>query len=229
MVTNIFPKNFSVEEFSKCFGIDPHEMPTECHKLINQFDFRYRVMSNKQRDQTLLKVFKRVDQKNVNVAGKQRLDEWNKGWNENFQALEHNRAETSLIPKYIRAGLPLHYQGEFIQSADVNFEYNWYTVYRQWIATKLLQGSDTIFEFGSGSGHNLPYFSRLTDARQVIGLDWTSAPVKIANHLGTKTGLNILGRSFDFFIRITLQTSQRIVFLLQYGRLNRPVKTTTLF
>ena len=108
MVTNIFPKNFSVEEFSKCFGIDPHEMPTECHKLINQFDFRYKVMSNKQRDQTLLKVFKRVDQKNVNVAGKQRLDDWNKGWNENFQALEHNHAETSLIPKYILAGLPYY-------------------------------------------------------------------------------------------------------------------------
>ena len=198
-MTDTFPKNFSIKEFANCFGIDPNELPSECHKLINQFNFRYRVLKEKERDQTLLKIFKRVDQKDVNVAGEQRLNDWDKGWNENLQALINNGVEQSLIPKYIRAGLPLRYNGEFIQSADINFEYNWYTVYRQWLATQVLQGFNSIFEFGSGSGHNLPYFARLTDAQQIIGLDWTSASVKIANHLGTTTGLNIMGRPFNFF------------------------------
>jgi len=209
-----FPKTFNTKEFSECFGIGPHELPNECDKLIKQFNFCYRILNGKERDHTLLEVFKRIDQKKVNVAGKSRLNDWNKGWNENLQALEHNGKETSLIPKYIRTGLPLRYQGEFIETADVRFEYNWYSVYRQWIATQLLQGFDTIFEFGSGSGHNLPYFARLTDARQIIGLDWSPASVKIATHLGRKTGFNITGRSFDFFDPdYTLDVPENSVFI----------------
>ena len=198
-MNNTFPKNLGLKEFADCFGIVPKELPDDCQKLIRQFDFRYRVLKGKERDKILLDVIKRIDQKDFKIAGEHRIKDWNKGWNENLQSLMSNGAEKSLIPKYIRAGDPLRFKGEFIQTADMNFEYNWYTIYRQWIATQLLRGFDSIFEFGSGSGHNLPFFARLTDANQVIGLDWASASVKIATHLRKITGLNIFGRQFNFF------------------------------
>lgn len=196
---NAFPKNLGLKEFSECFGVVPKKLPDDCKKLIREFDFRYRVLRGKERDKILLDVLKRIDQKNVKVAGQHRIKDWDKGWNENLQSFLRDGGEKSLLPKYIRPGYPLRFRGEFIKSADINFEYNWYTVYRQWIAIQLLRGFDSIFEFGSGSGHNLSYFSRLTDANKVIGLDWASASIKIANHLGKITGLNISGRQFDFF------------------------------
>mgnify|MGYP001363046375 CR=1 FL=1 len=198
-MTKKFPECFDVDAFAVCFGIDSDQMPDDCRELIDQSDFRYRILNGDERDQTLLTVLKRVDQQKVAVAGKKRIGDWVKGWNENLQSFLESGNEEDLTPKYIRPGLPLRFQGKFIQSADANFESNWYRIYRHWLITTLLQGFDTIFEFGCGSGHNLPALARLTDARHIVGLDWAPPSVNIANRLRKSTGLNIQGRLFNFF------------------------------
>ena len=198
-MTNSFPENFDVNAFAVCFGIEPDQMPKDCRALISQSDFRYRVLEGDERDQTLLTVLKRVDEQNVAVAGEKRIGDWERGWGENLQSFLDSGKEEDLTPKYIRPGLPLRFQGKFIQSADTNFEFNWYNIYRHWLATNILQGFDTIFEFGCGSGHNLPALARLTDAKRIVGLDWAAPSVDIANRLGETTGLNIEGHLFNFF------------------------------
>ena len=198
-MTKSFPERFDVDAFAVCFGINPDQVPEDCRALIAKSDFRYRVLNGNERDQTVLRVLKRVDKRKVPVASKKRIIDWEKGWDENFQLFVASGNEEDLTPKYIRAGLPLRFKGEFIHSADANFEFNWYKVYRHWLTTTWLQGFDTIFEFGCGSGHNLPALARLTGARQIIGLDWASSSVDIANRLGETTDLNIKGQLFDFF------------------------------
>ena len=84
-MTKTYPKIFDINAFAICFGIDADQMPDDCRALINQSDFRYRVLEGKERDQIVLTVLKRVDRQQVPVSGENRLGDWEKGWGENLQ------------------------------------------------------------------------------------------------------------------------------------------------
>ena len=129
-MNNSYPLDFGLEAFSVCFGIEPDQIPEDCRTLIEQSDFRYRLLEPAERDETVLKVLRRVDENQVAVAGEKRLEDWERGWGENRNSYLESGKEEDLIPKYIRPGLPLRFKGEFIQSADENFEFNWYSIYR---------------------------------------------------------------------------------------------------
>jgi SAM-dependent methyltransferase len=95
--------------------------------------------------------------------------------------------------------LPLRLNKDFIASADPNFELNWYTVFRQWLAHSYLAKASTIFEFGCGSGYNVAHLAEMFPDKKIVGLDWAQASVDIVEALHERKGLNVEGHRFDFF------------------------------
>jgi SAM-dependent methyltransferase len=71
-------------------------------------------------------------------------------------------------------------------------------VFRVWLLQTLLGDGAPVYEFGCGSGYNLPVLARRDSDRAVVGLDWSSASVEIARQLA-RTYPNISGRLFDMY------------------------------
>ena len=156
-----------------------------------------RTLVGLERDKVIIDLLRRIDGRQLSstTAGKSR---WDTGWGENLDALRETGDLTALRPKYIRAGQPLRMNGEFVIAEDPDYEAHWYDAFRADFC-RHLEPYDAIYEFGCGSGHNLAYLAQRFPDKRIVGLDWSSPAVDIANTLRDKHQLNVAGRSFDFF------------------------------
>ena len=195
-----FPHHLDLATFAELFGSRENDIPDECRQLIAELNFSYRILEGQERDEILLRVLNRVDARKVAVAGKHRIEQWETGWQENLDAFNASNGDLStLTPKYIRHGLPLRLNKNFVESMDPQFEFNWYTVFRLWLFKTYFSDSDVIFEFGCGSGYNVPVLANMFKDSQIIGLDWAEMSVKIINQLNANGLNNVNGHLFDFF------------------------------
>lgn len=188
-----------LSEFASLFGCKAEEIPQDCAQLIAENDFRYRVAEGKEYEEILQGVLHKIDSGGFSIAGEERLPNWEKGWGENLEAFLKTKNILELVPKYFRPGLPLRLFQQYILPLDPNFEINWYSVFRLWLFKTYFKSSGAIYEFGCGSGFNLPVLSSLYPDRKVFGLDWSQASVDIVNQMAKACRWNMEGRRFDFF------------------------------
>lgn len=188
------------EEFASLFGCKPSELPADCLALIQKYDFSYRYAEGREHEEILAGVLKKIDADAFAVAGEERLPQWEKGWAENLEAFKKSRDVSQLLPKYFRPGLPVRLFQRYAIPTDPNFEMNWYAVFRLWLfRTYFGVGKGDIYEFGCGSGFNLPVLAALYPEKKVWGLDWAQASVDIVNGMAQACGWKMEGRRFDFF------------------------------
>jgi hypothetical protein len=141
-----------------------------------------------------------VDQRQFSIAENEDKSRWDKGWGENLADLMNADGDPqALVPKYIRAGLPMRLRGEFIRPHAVDFELHWFRAFTTWYFRKFLTPFDHIFEFGSGSGINIARLSEMFPGKVLHGLDWSQPAVDIVEALRTLRGLKCQGHRFDFF------------------------------
>ena len=191
--------SLELSEFASLFGCAVEEIPEDCTELIARHDFSYRIADGAERDEILLGVLKKIDSGELSIAGEDRLPHWEKGWGENLEAFSRSKNISDLLPKYFRPGLPLRLFQNYILPTDPNFESNWYSIFRLWLFRTYFKEAKAIYEFGSGSGFNLPVLAALYPDKKIVGLDWAEASVDIANQMGKVHGWRIEGRRFDFF------------------------------
>ena len=82
-------------------------------------------------------------------------------------------------------------------SENPQIEYDLFVLARRLLFGWYLAGIRTIYEIGSGSGNNLWLLSELFPDASIVGLDWVTPAVELANELGAATGRKIEGRRFD--------------------------------
>lgn len=145
-------------------------------------------LTPKERDKVILDILK--GQFPTTNQGKER---WEKGWEENLQTFNSSNNINDLTPKYIRPNQVIRFFREFVRPEDPEFERKWYEKFRANYFREYLAGYDNIFEFGCGSGYNIPVLQKLFPNSVIHGLDWVQASVDIVNKLGAK------GHLFDFF------------------------------
>ena len=192
--------SLGVEDFAELFGVPVAGLPDQCISRIDQKDFRYRVLSGAERDQVLLEVFKRIDSGEFTLAGREGKARWEKGWGENLQSfLEHDKDLTHLVPKYIRSLQPMRLNQEYVVPSDPDFELNWYEIFQQWLFTTYFKDVKVLYEFGCGSGINLPTLAQLYPEKRYYGLDWASPSVQIIDEMAREYGWDMHGALFDFF------------------------------
>ncbi|MFA4917248.1 MAG: class I SAM-dependent methyltransferase [Syntrophales bacterium] len=192
--------NLSINDFADIFGTTAAGIPNICKKIIKDSDFRYVILTGKEREEVFLRVFRILLSDSLKVCGPHRKKDWEKGWTENLDNFVQNKFKLEeLIPKFVRKKEVVRFRGGYILPIDANFETNFVKVLRYYIFTKYFSNVSKVFEFGCGTGLNLIAVSDLFPEMKLFGLDWSKASCKIVNELSKKQNLNMKGLLFDMF------------------------------
>ncbi len=190
----------TLEDFARLFGTTIDDIPNDCRELIAKTDFRYRKVSDDERDKVLLDILKKIDSGQLTVAGREKKVIWEKGWHENLQNfLGKNYDINKLIPRYYRPGRVLKIYRNYARTYDPNVEFNFFKVLQLWLFRKYLKGAESVYEFGCGPGHNLVALAELYPEKKLYGLDWSVASRDLVNKVAEVYRYNITGHLFDMF------------------------------
>jgi len=189
-----------VEEFAMLFGCQANEIPPESCALINKANWSYEKVTGIDLNKIYEEIFSRILNKNFSKAIDHDSSRWVKGWGENLTEFRNGNFNlSSLIPKYIRPNSPIRLNGEYVKSSNQKFELQWYEVMRDWFFRTALKDFDVIYEFGSGSGHNVAELAKIFPDKKIIGLDWVQPSVDIIEDMRKNLNFNVEGRLFNFF------------------------------
>lgn len=166
---------------------------------IKNFDFLAQRVSARDRDEILLKIIKTILDPDLIKAGKHRQEQWEKGWSENLEAYI-KEGEESIIPRYFGKYDVIRWKQQFLHPLSPNFEYNMLATIQYWLFDKYLRSSNSIYEFGSGTGHNLLRVREVNSSAEIWGLDWAHSSQEIIQKLSSeKSDLKLNTQNFDFF------------------------------
>lgn len=190
-------ENLGVGDFARIFGISTESIPEECRRVITASDFRYSVLTGRDRELAFLENLVTLES-GLPVSGQDQQDPWDQIWAANLKSFIESDYDTeTLVPSFSKDKRVLRLEGEFIQVDDPGFEVNFVAALRFWLFSKWFKQVDHLYEFGCGTGHNLVAFSQLFPDKELHGMDWANASTEIISLLAQKRGLNITGRFFD--------------------------------
>jgi len=188
------------DDFAKLFGVDRASLQSHCLELIDAEDWRYELIEGEELDRLILEVLDRVKRKDFSVVIPGDKSRWERGWGENLEAFLASKGDlAALAPKYVRAGMPVRIGRRFARTMSPHFEIRWWRVFLEWLFHAYFSDCDTIFEFGSGSGHNVALLAEMFPEKKIFGLDWAKPPCEIVNAMHSLRGWDTEGRLFNLF------------------------------
>ena len=195
--------NLKLGDFAKLFGTKTSDIHKTCRKIIAKYDFHYRKVSVDEQTEIIHEINKKISRNNLFHAGKDSKPVWQKMWTERLENLIANDLEIdALVPKYLikdssKYVIYNRLFSSFIRPTDHNFELNWNQVYKHWLFEKYFKDTENIYEFGCGSGINIPVLVGLFPKKNLHFLDWTKQSKNIVELLAKKYGWNLSGYVFD--------------------------------
>jgi hypothetical protein len=194
-------KKLIINDFCEFFNCTSADLPKETLTIINRCNWEYQEIEGCELNGLIESAFERVVNKGFTQVKNHDSSRWEKGWGENLEEFKKsNHNFNSLMPKYIRPDMPIRLNGKFIKTFDKNFEHNWYSVLRDWFFRTELKDFDCIYEFGSGSGHNIAELAKIYPNKKIYGFDWVQPSVDIILDMRDKLNLNVDGSIFNFFM-----------------------------
>ena len=134
----------------------------------------------------------------IQPSGFSYQEKWNVGWSETLADFREDPNISSLVPKFVRKGLPIRYKGRWIMPLSDTFETDFVHVLRAFLVDKYLVGLDTLVEFGAGTGHNLVHMNQLGISR-VVGFDWSESSVQLMSEIAVKMAIPLESYKLDMF------------------------------
>lgn len=220
----------TIADFARSFAASEGEFSSECLQAIGNSDFSYRKLDQKQRDDVILCVLKKISSDTQVVGAEERTSVWEQGWAENLSAFnaQDNNLE-ALIPKFIRENQPIRYDGDYIMPSNPCFEFDYMTVFRLWLFQKYFAGFSSIYEFGCGSGLNLVLLASLFPEKNLYGLDFVQPPVDLINTIGKTHNWHMTGHRFDMINPDTSFTLTEKSAVFTFGALEQLASKTENF
>ena len=193
----LMKKNLTSKDFACFLGISDNMLPTYCLRAISERNFRYEIISGKEREAVFLRVLKALDSLS-DVAGPHRKQRWEDGWSENLREFIASGYDINhLVPKFVKKAEVIRLDGEYIMPEDAEFETNFVTILRLWLFSHWFSDVQDIYEFGCGTAHNLVALAHLFPQKELFGLDWAKATLEIIRVLREELQYKISGRLFD--------------------------------
>jgi hypothetical protein len=162
----------------------------------------YKQVTQEQHDEAVTKCLEFLAA-DVLESGEAYLDKWERGWGENlaeFESLElGEEALTAIAPKFVRKGSPVKLRGKWIMPNHPNFERDWVSLLREFLADSHFSKVNALYEFGSGTGHNLVHFSSLLPGIKLFGYDWSLNSVHLQNAFAEKASIPLVAQRLDLF------------------------------
>lgn len=175
----------TIKNFEELFG---DTLSKKCKELISKYNLKYKEIKNK--DDIILQILKSLDE-GFSKTGD--IEKWEKGWKENLDRFSQTKDTEDLTPKYYKIN-PLRLNGNFVFPKQDKFEIKFFNILLRYIAENYLYQYDKIYEFGTGSAHNLIKLCAIHPDKQYVGLDWAKSSQGIIEKLGME---NIKGVNFD--------------------------------
>jgi len=191
----------TLSDFCDLFGAEPRSFTEEQVRRITAKDrFRVSELDQSETERVVIDILKRINSPDLTVAGDGgSKSRWERGWAENLASFNASKGFDALRPKYVRSSQPVRVFQRFVMPQNPDFEYEWYKIFLEYLARQFMGESDTIYEFGCGSGFNVAFLSHLfRNKKKVWGLDWARSSVKIIDKMAG-AGYNVEGRAFNFF------------------------------
>ena len=194
-----FPHALNCNDFAGIFDISGKELHAGCRQVILDTDFRFRIAVGAEREKCFLRAYKTL-YSDLKVSGEHRKQDWEKGWRENLNEYVQNDFDSnSLIPKFVRQKEYIRFQGNYISTANPNFETAFVTVLRNFLFEKYFKTFNDICEFGCGTGHNLIHLAKLWPEKKLYGLDWAESACELIDTIAQNKQLNLQSKKFDMF------------------------------
>jgi SAM-dependent methyltransferase len=174
------------EQFAASFGVKFEDIDQSTRDLICETDLRYREVEGEELEDLILQILKRIETDSQIVGAPERKQKWQDGWQENLEELcSSGKEESSLVPKFIRPGVPVRWRQRYLIPQDPAFELNYVKILRNWFASRFFLHSENVYEFGCGTGFNLLEISKLFPEKQFFGSDFVDSSVAIVNRLAS--------------------------------------------
>ncbi|OGV65690.1 MAG: hypothetical protein A2498_08625 [Lentisphaerae bacterium RIFOXYC12_FULL_60_16] len=185
-------------DFARSFGTTVDDFSDACRRLMEETNFRFRVLEGASRDAVVLQVLKKMDADRQKIGEEARTQAWFAGWAENLEAYRNSgHSREALVPRFIRDGQVIRLNGQYVQPENPRFELDYMTVFRTWLFGKYLAGCPSLHEFGCGTGLNLVLCADLFPAMELHGLDFVQSAVDLVHAIGVAEGRRLQGHLFD--------------------------------
>ena len=188
----------TLADFAHSFAATEDEFSSDCLQKISECDFSYQQLDQKQRDDVIMSVLKKIASDTQEIGADGRTSVWEQGWAENLRAFNDTKHSLeAIVPKFIRANQPIRYNGDYILPTNPRFEFDYMTVFRIWLFQKYFINYSNIYEFGCGSGLNLVLLASIFPQKVLFGLDFVQPAVDLINQIGNTHNWRMTGRRFD--------------------------------
>lgn len=176
------------------------QLPAFLQDRCRKAQLKYQHLTSEERDDYILNVVRDLLQLDMSSAGKDRLSDWERGWQENLDLVKGDPKRLSLIPKYYGKHKFSRWKQKIIRPISQDFDYHILALFVDWVLYRYGKNAKAIFEFGCGPAYHLLRARAFNATARLTGLDWTSTSQKIIQHIAD-TGIetNIEGRRFNFF------------------------------
>ena len=192
-------RTIGIDDFARSFGTTAEALPEECKRVIAENDFSYRTPTEEERDRIILEALRKSENDTQVIGAPERQQVWQKGWEENLnQFVSSGYKLESLVPRFIRPGLPIRFNGNYLLPTNPMFELAFLSVFRIWIFKKYFSTLDSIYEFGCGTGFNLVEIAQLFPQKTYFGLDFVPASASLIDKIGEVYGWKMTGGIYDF-------------------------------
>jgi SAM-dependent methyltransferase len=186
-------------DFAGLFGGSRQDVETAAGGIIAGLDLRYEVLDGVERDDVLLEVLRRIHAPTLKAAGTHRAADWETGWHENLEEFRRQPDARALVPRYVKPGVPIRLNGQYIKPALHEFVYHYTIIFREWLFRAFLGSHRRVVEFGCGTGQNLVHLGAVFPGTQLAGCDWAPSSQTLLGEIRQHLKLDITGHHFDFF------------------------------
>jgi hypothetical protein len=191
-------KSLNVQDFEFAFGEKLNEYVTD---RVKKYSFQYVDFTPEEIEELFVKIIQKLLDPHVQKSGEHRIDEWETGWGENLEMFLQTPDNLELIePKYFNKYGAIRWRGKFIRPISEKFELHSLAIIQDWLFDKYLRKSNSIYEFGCGTGHNLLRVRGVNSNASLYGMDWATSSQRSIDRMKLN-GLdsNIQGFHFDYF------------------------------
>ena len=179
-------------------GILGFEIDNSLKQTINGFNLEYRELSAEERDGYILHVIN-VLTSDITKSGEHRINEWEKGWDENLINFKNSKNIEELIPKYHGKNRIVRWMQQPVMPITKNFDYKIHISIIDSVLRHYLNDIKNVFEFGCGPAYHLIRLNEYNNNFNLHGSDWTVSSQNIINQINDVLNTNIKPFNFNFF------------------------------
>lgn len=187
--------DITVGDFEELFG---GSLSPPAREVVRSSDFTYRGLSRDEKELVVAKYLSFLGSEKKQ-SGPDYQSVWEEGWKENLDEFLVTASEDALIPRFVKENQPVRFQGDIVMPADSRFESNFVCVLRDYFFRAYFADTESIVEFGCGTGTNLVHLSRILPGARLIGSDWATSSIELVDHVSRSRDLQLEGVFLDMF------------------------------